>query len=55
LNFIEMYFGVSPDGGDGSFEIMALVLMVAPWRPDWVAFAERPQTQRRRFEVIQGG
>jgi hypothetical protein len=29
LNFIEMYFGVSPDGGDGSFEIMALVLMVA--------------------------
>jgi hypothetical protein len=29
LNFIETYFGVSPDNGDGSLEIMALVLLVA--------------------------
>jgi hypothetical protein len=29
LNFIETYLGISPDDGDGSWEIMALVLIVA--------------------------
>jgi len=28
VNFIEIYFGLSPDGGDGSLEIMVLVLLV---------------------------
>jgi len=27
MNFIEGYFGISPDGGDGSLEIMLLVLL----------------------------
>jgi len=27
MNFIENYFGISPDGGDGSLEIMLLVLL----------------------------
>jgi hypothetical protein len=26
VNFIEKYFGISPDGGDSSLEIMVLVL-----------------------------
>ena len=29
LNFIEVYFGMSPDSGDGSIEMMVLVLLVA--------------------------
>jgi hypothetical protein len=29
MNFIEIYFGLSPDGGDGSMEIIVLVLLVA--------------------------
>ena len=29
MNFIERYFGISPDDGDGSLEIMVLVLGVA--------------------------
>jgi hypothetical protein len=29
LNVIENYFGMSPDGGDRSLEMMALVLVVA--------------------------
>jgi hypothetical protein len=29
LNVIEKYFGMSPDGGDRSIEMMALVLVVA--------------------------
>lgn len=28
LNFIERYLGISLDGGDGSIEIMVLVLLV---------------------------
>jgi hypothetical protein len=28
LNFFETYFGISPDGGDGSWELMALVIVV---------------------------
>jgi hypothetical protein len=28
VNFIERYFGISPDGGDGSLEIMVLVLLI---------------------------
>jgi hypothetical protein len=28
LNFIETYLGLSPDGGDGSWEIAALVPLV---------------------------
>jgi hypothetical protein len=28
VNFIERYFGVSPDGGDSSLEVMLLVLLV---------------------------
>ncbi len=28
MNFIEKYFGISPDGGDSSLEIMVLVLLV---------------------------
>ena len=28
MDFIERYFGIAPDGGDGSMEIMALVLLV---------------------------
>jgi len=28
LNFIETYLGLSPDGGDGSWEMAALVLLV---------------------------
>jgi len=29
MDFIEKYLGLSPDGGDGSMEIMVLVLLVA--------------------------
>jgi hypothetical protein len=29
MNFIERYFGISPDAGDGSLEIMTLVVLVA--------------------------
>jgi hypothetical protein len=29
VDFIERYFGFSPDGGDGSVEIAMLVLIVA--------------------------
>jgi hypothetical protein len=28
VNFIEKYLGISQDGGDGSFEVMLLVLLV---------------------------
>jgi hypothetical protein len=28
MNFIERYLGFSPDGGDGSMEILALVALV---------------------------
>ena len=28
MNFIESYFGIAPDTGDGSLEIMLLVLLV---------------------------
>jgi len=28
MQFIENYLGVSPDGGDGSLEIMVLILLV---------------------------
>jgi hypothetical protein len=28
VRFIEEWFGISPDGGDGSLEIMILVLLV---------------------------
>jgi hypothetical protein len=28
MNFIERYLGFSPDGGDGSIEAIALVLLV---------------------------
>ena len=28
LNFFETYFGISPDGGDGTWEVAALVLIV---------------------------
>jgi hypothetical protein len=28
VNFIEGYLGFSPDGGDGSFEVMLLMLLV---------------------------
>jgi hypothetical protein len=27
MDFIERYLGVSPDGGDGSFEVMLLVVI----------------------------
>jgi hypothetical protein len=29
LNFFETYFGISPDGGDGSWELAALVIIIA--------------------------
>jgi hypothetical protein len=29
VGFIERYFGISPDGGDGPFEVMLLVLLFA--------------------------
>jgi hypothetical protein len=37
MNFIERIFGVSPDGGDGSLELMilavfVLVAVIATWR-----------------------
>jgi hypothetical protein len=28
MDFIERYLGFSPDGGDGSFELFALMLLV---------------------------
>jgi len=28
VDFIEKWFGISPDGGDGSLEIMFLILLV---------------------------
>ena len=28
MDFIEKYFGISPDGGDGALEVMFLVLLV---------------------------
>lgn len=28
MDFIERHFGISPDDGDGSFEVMLLVLLV---------------------------
>jgi uncharacterized membrane protein len=28
VDFIEKYFGISPDGGDGALEVMFLVLLV---------------------------
>jgi hypothetical protein len=28
MDFIERFFGISPDGGDGSLEILLLVLLV---------------------------
>jgi len=28
VNFIEGYLGFSPDGGDGSFEVMLLMMLV---------------------------
>jgi hypothetical protein len=41
MDFIERWFGVSPDGGDGSTEVMYLVVLVV------VALLYRPV--RRRF------
>ncbi len=28
MNYIERFFGISPDGGDGSLEILLLVLLI---------------------------
>ena len=36
MQFIENYFGISPDGGDGSLEIMFLVLLVLIGAADWM-------------------
>ena len=33
MQFVENYFGISPDDGDGSLEIMLLVLLVLLVRP----------------------
>jgi hypothetical protein len=43
MDFIERWFGVSPDGGDGSTELMYLVVLVVVV----VALLYRPV--RRRF------
>jgi len=45
MNFIEQLFGVSPDGGDGSTELMflsvfVLVIVLVAWRRI-LAFVEK--------------
>jgi len=59
VDFIEKYFGISPDGGDGSLEIMLLMLLVVGacdqprdregTRPHCAASVARP---RRRGDRI---
>jgi hypothetical protein len=45
MNFIEKYFRISPDGGDGSMEIMAVVLIVVLGAPIGLLFpnARKPE------------
>ena len=42
LNFFETYFGISPDGGDGTWEVAALVLIVMLGRYGRATFTECP-------------
>ncbi len=46
MDFIERLFGVSPDGGDGSTELMylsvlVLIIVLFAWRKKILAFLER--------------
>ncbi len=50
MDFIEQLFGISPDGGDGSTELMYFVVFVAialalSWR--WIARAVRGKSPGR--------
>ena len=53
VDFIERYFGISPDGGDGALEIMLVVLLfmifVAVWMhlPIIRKIKDDPRNQRR--------
>jgi hypothetical protein len=46
MDWIEQLFGLSPDGGDGSTELMWLlafvvVIIAIAWRRGWLAFVTR--------------
>jgi hypothetical protein len=46
MDFIERLFGISPDGGDGSTELMyltvlAFIMVLAVWRRSIRALVER--------------
>jgi len=54
VDFIEKYFGISPDGGDGSLEIMLLMLLVLVGVAIWMHFPIRGKSRdelrkRRRY------
>ena len=50
MNFIEKYFGISPDGGDSSLEIMVLVLLydLCRHRNALALLAEEPKKRRSK-------
>lgn len=45
MDFIEKYLGLSPDGGDGSMEIMLLVLLVLVGIAIWMHLPNRRKNQ----------
>jgi hypothetical protein len=52
MDFIERFFGVSPDGGDGSTELLYLataVILAAliAWRPLRKKFSERQRVDQK--------
>ena len=53
MDFIERYFGVSPDGGDGSLEILFAVLLLMIFVAVWMhmpiirKIKDAPRNQKR--------
>ena len=47
MDFIERLFGISPDGGSGSFEMMLLVVPLAAVIT-WFAYARRRRARDRK-------
>jgi hypothetical protein len=47
MDFIERFFGISPDGGNGTFEVLCIVVFVAGalvLTLGWRKVVQRPKT-----------
>ncbi len=57
MNFVELLFGISPDGGNGTFEFLLflipvlLLLLVPPWRRE--SFRDLGQCDAKSQNVMR--